>query len=531
MTTVTPAFLAAIAAPVRRTAALLSFDLAAPEAKQLAVVTAPAGNALSKPGQLTNGIEEPDAALATFEPGLWTLDGRFALPRAAGETDFEAGWIGPQMSDANGVLPAGCVLTIDFPVVQKIPCLGLAFDARTNSALADFVVTFFNASGAAVYTEEISGNTDMFVMTSGGAESVRKITVLVTKTAVPFRFPRMAEINFGFRLRFDGENILETSLMSEADPTGAGLPFPRLRAAVRNDGRFDFLDPSDLSKYLQTRQSFEYRHGVDTGNGMEYAHCGAYYLEGWHVTDDRIEFEAAGKTAALDLTPVSFKTYGTATVGALVRQICAAAGLDCAVDAVFDQSPLVCTALGDVSAREALVQLATLASAWIREDTHNTLCFEDPLATAEAQAVLDYTQALDVTALKQSSYFNGVMLTEYSVNASGAHVPAESFKAAPWYDATEPMYGFPVNAACLISNKNTQHAALCSWLLARRFALLKCRLSAETSWRQNPALCVGDSVTVQANRRGEMVPACVYAQALDFRDRALSGETKALIVG
>ena len=531
-TATSPAYDAAVYAPVRTTAATIGFDLAAPEAKHLAVLNAPPGTPFARPAQLLNGVEEPTDAIATFEPGLWRLDGSFVLPNPPEASDFEVGWWGEAQSDALGGLDNPCCIEITFPTVQKIPCIGLSFDARSNTALADFTVTLYGTAGHVLYREEISGNTAMTAQTRAGAEQVQRIIIDIYKTAAPYRHPRITEINFGFRLRFDDNDILEASLITEADPTAQSLPYPRLSASVRNDGRFNFLDPDDFSRYLQTRQTFEYRHGVVLPTGeTEYIHRGVFYLEGWRVSDERIEFNAAGAAAALDLIPYAGLTYETLTLGALFARVCAVAGLGCRIDAAYYSTPLVCAYLGEITCREALVYLANLGCALVYEDSHNTLHMRDLLSADAPGDTLDYDNLLAPPALNQSPYYNGILLTEYTANPTGGgFTSTETFFPAPWHDSTEPPYGLSVVIPCLVANKNAQHAALRDWFLARKFALLSQRITAECSWRQNPALALNDTVTVQANKVNARVQAKVVQTSTDYREGVLSGETKALIM-
>ena len=526
------AYDAAIDAPVRRTVATVGFDLAAPEAKRLAALTVPPENEFSRAGQLLNNIEEIGAPIATFEPGQWRLDGSFVLPVPPGETDYELGWWGRDMSGGDGLLPVPYALDIAFPVVQKIPSLGLAFDTKGNCAMADFAVSFYGSDDVLLYSESFAGNTNCTVQTTGGAEQTRRIRVEMTRTAVPYRFPRICEISFGLRLRFDGADLIKTSLVTEGDPTGESIPFPRLRVTVRNDGRFNFLENEDMSKYLQNRQAFEYHHGVilpDGGREMVYG--GAYYLEGWRVSDERIEFDAAGASSVLENTMCDLRDFATVTVGTLAELILAGSGLSFDIDESLYESPPVCAYLGETSARQALTGVAKLGCALVYENRQNTIRVQDMLAAGAAADTIDYDNMLAPPVLTQSPYYNGVTLTEYTARTgTDGFDRADVFYPAPWYDATEQAYGCPVDLPCMVVNRNPQYEVFRAWFLERKFALLSRRITAEAEWRQNPALCVGDTVVVQADKRGQRVNACTIYNTLEYAGGVLSGTTRALLL-
>ena len=521
---------AAIYAPVRRTVATIGFDLAPPEAKKRATVTSPAGNVFSRAKQLMNGIQEVGAPIATFEKDYWRLDGRFVLPVAPDGIDYEIGWWGKNMSDASGQVPQPCEFMVEFATVQKIPALGLAFDTKAHCAIADFDVFFYNTGGIVIFQQLFRNNMLEAVETSGGAEQVKRIRIVVRKTVQPHRFPRICEINFGLRLRFDGELLISSSLVTEADPMGESVPFPRLQVTVRNDGRFNVLAKDDLSKYLQNRQTLEYQHGVHLADGkIEFVYGGIYYLDGWRISDDRVVFEAAGASSLLDCMTYKGKSLTLLTVGELMDLVLSESDLTYQIAESLFQSPKVCAYLGEMSIREAVKHVAMLAGAMVYEDRRNKLCVLDLLTEEQASDRIDYENMLEAPALRQSPYYNGIWLTEYTVRADNTTFDSEEiFYPAPWYVWTEPRYGYPLNVPCMVTNKNPQYGALRDWVLARRFALLARRITAEANWRQNPALAVGDAVEVQANKHGVNVQARVVYSALDFAEGVLSGETKTL---
>ena len=511
--------------------ATVGFDLAAPEAKRLAELTIPPENVFSRANQLLNNIEEIGAPVATFEPGQWKLDGRYILPVPPGDADYEFGWWGRDMSDVNGLLPVPAILEIDFPIVQKIPSFGLAFDTKGQNAMADFVITFYNTDGSVAHTERFAGNTACTVQTSGGAEQTRKIRVEMTRTAKPFRFPRLCEISFGLRLRFGGDEIIKTSLVTEADPTGESIPFPRLRVTVRNDGRFNFLENGDMSKYLQNRQPFEYHHGVILPDGgQELVYGGAYYLEGWRVSDERIEFDAAGAASLLENAMGSLTGFTPVSVGTLAEMILTGSRLTCEIDQSLYETPPVCAYLGEISVRQALTIVARLGCAMVYENRQNSIRIQDLLTAGDETDAIDYNNMLAPPTLTQSPYYNGITLAEYTARTGTEGFDrTDIFYPAPWYDSTEPPYGYPVDLPCMVTNRNAQYTSFRAWFLERKFALLARRITAEAEWRQNPALAIGDTIVMQADKRGQLVPGCVVHSTLEYAGGVLSGVTRAIL--
>ncbi len=520
-----------IYASVRQTVAQVWFDMVAPDAKEKATVSLPNSNEFSKPRQIIDNVTDMGSRMATFEPDYWKLDGSFALPKHPGDTEFQVGWWGGKMSGADCVLDPVPTITVTFSQIQSMSAIGIAFDEAADQYSTDFEVSAYTTGGGLIYSERISDNLNSYAQTSRGVENVAKIIIKLYKTNHPYRYPRITELTFGFRLRFDGGNIISLSLITEADPMGKAVPYPQLVTTVKNDGRFNHLAPDSYSKYLYRRQAFEYRHGLKLpGGSIEWVYCGVYYLTDWDVSDDEVNFTAVGRLA--DLERITYYNSGSETmsIGALAKKLLDYCGFDYEIATFLFDSPPVCAYFGEVDCRSALAMLANLSSCLIFEDRQNTIRFTDVF---ENQSVdrLDYNNMFSSPSVGLTEYYNGIILREYvqdSGEDSGSFKNSETFYPAPWHDPKEPYYGYSLDLPMMITNKNPQYQVLKEWVLSRKFALLEKRLTANISWRQNPAQEIGDIVDVQIGRKNEFLRMAPFSERLEYSGGVLKGSTKAI---
>jgi len=521
------AYREAIYAPSRQTAALVSLDLSAPEAKDKATAGYTAQNPFSRGYQIVNNIED-NTRMATFEPDYWRLDGSYALPLLPSASAFEIGWWGAAMSDASGLLPPNTGVSVSFSEIQDIPLFALAFDERADEYIVDFNVTAYNSAGSVLLHEEVRGNTRAYAMADGGAENVARVVYTLLRTSKPFRYPRVVELDFGIKIRFDGESILDLSLSNEADPEGKSLPFPQLNVTLRNDGRFDLLDPESYAQYLQHRQPLEYRHGLYLpGGAIEWVYGGVYYLDEWSVTTEQLELTAVGIVARLDNVKHFGEGTSLMTAGQLAETILAQIGMVHEIAPVLYASPLLPAYTGVVSVRNALAMVARLSSVLTLETRNNAMRLVDA-ALVEPMDAIDFESTWRPPKLTLAPYYNGITLREYTERGEGGFDSTEAFYPAPWRDPLEPEYGYPLDLPMMIVNRAPDYPALRAWVLTRRFALIARRYMLDADWRQNPAQELGDTVTVGLNSKGSVLDAVTYSSSWDFTGGALRGQTKLL---
>jgi len=116
---------------------------------------------------------------------------------------------------------------------------------------------------------------------------------------------------------------------------------------------------------------------------------------------------------------------------------------------------------------------------------------------------------------------NGVCTLQIHGNRS-AFSENEVFYPAPWYEEAQGKHPYTVDLPNFLHNV-AHIAALRSWFLRRKFAMLAKRMVCEAVWRQNPTLAPGDGVSMQVDRDGKTLVGHVLRQEMNFSRGVLRG--------
>jgi hypothetical protein len=478
-----------------------------------------------------DNVTDVSAPIATLEPDYWRLDGTFILPLPPGRSNTQVGFWSAAMSDDTGAFSAKPSITVEFSETQNIKEFGAAFDGPSGNYCEELTFEAWDSYGASVYSELITDNASAYGRSAGGAEGVKKLRITFDHTNNPSRYLRVSEINFGIVVNFDGEDILDLSLTTEGDPTGGSFPFPRLSLSVENGGRFDTLDKESFAGYLYARQPFEYDHGlVLPGGAVEWAYCGAYYLQDYEISDDTVSFVCGGKSSVTEDAAYSGSSLAEKTLGAFIEETLAGAGFDAYIAPALYNSPVITCWAGGVSYRDAFAMLTEASCCLSFESKENVIQFVDIINAGAPAGVMDYENLLRRPRVKQEPYYNGVMLAEYAASADGSggvrFERSETFYAAPWRDPFEPDYPYSVDLPMMIVT--AKYPAFRAWFLQRKFALLRKRLSCECDWLGNPALSVGDTVTLQASESGSARDMILVRSGVEYARGVLRGSAKVI---
>lgn len=406
-----------IYAPVRQTIAEISYSLVAPEAKELATVITPTGNAFSRSEQIIDNVTNISTRIATFEPDYWRLDGSFVLPLHPETSNMQVGFWGNILSNSDGIFETIPQITVTFSQVQNIRRFGVAFDEPSDNFCTDLEFTAYDSSLNIIYNERITDNNSAYAYTAAGALNIYRIIIKFYKTNNPYRYLRIGELDFGIVIRFNDMDITNLSLIIEGDHTGRTFPFSQLTLNIHNRGRFNILDPESYAQYLYARQPFEYRHGlVLPDSSIEWVYCGVYYLQNKDISDNAVNFTCVGKSSIANDFTFFKSSFQEITLGRFIENILNELRFDSYIDPILYNSPVITAYTGNVSFRDVFALLSEVSSCLAFENQENTIVFKDILINGVATDIIDYNNALSVTTIKQEQYYNGINLTEYSMS-------------------------------------------------------------------------------------------------------------------
>ncbi|HZW02870.1 MAG TPA: hypothetical protein VFF68_03015 [Anaerolineaceae bacterium] len=282
-----------------KTSTRVSFGLYALELKQdSSPVTATPLQPFSKVQDLRtdNASSRP---YASFEPDFWLLDGGYKfLP--ADPVSVHVGLMSLEMSDAAGVFADPPVLTVAFQQVHTADGLTLRFSNYTGDYASSVAVAYYDAAEALIREDTYAVGSTEF-STGQEVANIKKIVITFQTTNRPYRYLRLAGIDYGELISFEGTSIKAAAVIEETDPLSAELRVNALDLTIfSQDAQFSIINPEGHYAALQERQPLAVYEVVDNQS----VYIGTFYLDEWENQSDTVSlFHAVDLVGVLDRQP------------------------------------------------------------------------------------------------------------------------------------------------------------------------------------------------------------------------------------
>jgi len=304
------------------------------------------------------GISVPK--FATLEQNQFLLDGTFELfpDEPAG---MEWGLWSRSMSDGSGNFATPPKLVISFSENHTSPGLTLYFYKPTDDFINNLIVRWYDEFGNLISTNQsYPDGTKYFI--SNSITDYRRIEIEFISTNNPYRFLKLAGIDFGRMVIFASDGLISAKVLEEIDPTAASISINTLETEVYStDKDFSLLDPQGMFSLLQQQQRLDV---TETVNG-ESIYMGAYYLDTWdEASENSLKLTAVDKIGIIDKTNFYGGIYDNILSGELIAQIMDSAGAEYDLDESLRDIPLS-GHLPIASHRVALQQVALVIGAYV----------------------------------------------------------------------------------------------------------------------------------------------------------------------
>ncbi|MDJ0305396.1 hypothetical protein [Dehalobacter sp.] len=512
MIPVSTQFKEAVYAPVRQTKAKIEFQIVDIDASPDATTTVTSEASISKKAQISDTVTELSGKLATLEPNYWKLDGSFVLPPKPIETGYQVGWWSNAICGADGTFSTPQVITMQFSKDHSSVGITLFFDTKANEYASDFTIRFYNSSNVLLYTETVTGNTLSKYLLEHTFSNYRKIVVTITKWATGSRRARVAEISFGIVYQYTGQEIINASILEELDTISNQVTANELKMTLDNqDKRFNILNLSGVYPALQKKQKINPYLGVLKASGdTEYIPMGIFYLSEWKSDEGTMtaSFTAYDVMDLLAQDNFAGGTYSGATLYNIAQAVFTSAGItDYEIDTAL-QSITSSGSLEKMPHREALQLIAIAGMAAVYSDRVTG----KPIIKQLSDTALDETIDFDNVFNSPKITLDVLINTIYIDNGNTVYTYVDPSKAAD-----EQTLSITVNNGLIT---DATHAAnVAAWILAE----YKKRFLYEINWRMNPAIAVGDIVTVE-DEFSENKQVRITKQEFNFRGY-LDGKT------
>lgn len=457
-----------------------------------------AGAAFTNIDQIYDTITENSLRLATLEPGLWELNGKYALPKESG--NGEIGWWSDALSDGEGVLTPAVKVVLD--TLQEVSSDGITvvFDTKTGEVASDFTVTTYE-NGAVVNQKAVVGNQKTVCVVDCPSAAYTRLEIVFTKTAKPYRRVRLTEVVFGYLQQFEGDRIVSLKLTRESSLYMDALPAGKMSVTIDNsDQAYNVLNPEGIYQFLQEGQ------GMNTAVSLneETVNTGRFYFANATANDDALTatITAYDLIWRLDQGKCNIGASGSWSFKEAVAAIIEDSGVSVTVKipAEIGARNIGKNIPKETTHREALRMAAQAAMTHLYMDRLDRLVAVD-LAWDATVDLLNGERMMSWGEATDTGRINQVELTVSDDYTEDDEVV---------YVATNRKEGEPLQVLS-VENPLAASAAVAQWILD----MAGYRYAYSVSAQGNPARDVGDCIAI-ANVYGGMKNAVVFKQETNF---------------
>lgn len=269
---VTQDFLDKIRADERRVYGKVVIDYTDPFIDQSIQVNASEQANTSYPTQTADAVTEPYAKFAALD-GAWVLGEDWALAPGPDEAELkQMGWWGSQLAGADGSFAEPYpTLTVTF-FSRPIHFLKVVGDSKRGEYPADFEIRLYGEGDTLLYTETVTGNTQVsWTKDITPITRVVKAVLEIRKWSHPGRQAKILEFFTSIQETYEGDDVILIHLLEEREVSQGSLPVGNISANeidIRLDnssGKFDAGNTqSPLYQLLKQNRRIRAWLGVET---------------------------------------------------------------------------------------------------------------------------------------------------------------------------------------------------------------------------------------------------------------------------
>lgn len=380
---VTQDFLDKIKAEKRQVLAKAEIDYTDPFIDQSITISVNEQASVSYPQQVADAVLTVPKKWVSLD-GSCKLDGTYFLaPEPDKLSQYQMGWWGKQMSDANGnfVLPYPALTVTHF--ARPIHTLAVAGDSARGEYPVDFQIDLYAADNTLLYSKAVTGNTQInwqFVLPSPVLD-VTKQVLTITKWSHAGRQVKIVEFFTSIQETYLSDDIVSIKLLEEREASQGSLPAGNITAnevtlSLNNESKKFDVDNvySPLYRLLKPNRKIRLWLGVDINGAVEWVPLGTFWSLDWDSPDDVLEATVTARDRMELLRKGTYQSSQVQTnvsLYTLAEQVLQDAGLtgsEYSIDAAL-QSIIVPYAWFDSTThREALRIIAEAALAVVYAD-------------------------------------------------------------------------------------------------------------------------------------------------------------------
>lgn len=295
---VTQDFLEAMKADKRQVLAKVEVDYTDPFLDQSIAVSASEQGNVSYPGQTADAVEQVLYKWASLD-GSVVLDGSFCLaPTSDKLAQLQMGWWGSQLAGADGAFAAPYPALTVTHLPRPVHTLKAVGDSARGEHPVDFTIELYAADGTLLYTETVTGNTQVTWRKALATSvlDVAKQVLTITRWSHPGRQVKIVEFFTSIRETYLSGDLVSIRLLEEREATQGSLPVGNIsaneiRITLANEGRK--FDPdntqSPLYRLLKPNRRIRAWLGVEINGVPEWVPLGTFWSLDWESDNSTLE--------------------------------------------------------------------------------------------------------------------------------------------------------------------------------------------------------------------------------------------------
>jgi hypothetical protein len=286
--------------------------------------------------------------IATFENQYWLLDGSFNFFVNSDQNRKNNGWWSNSQSNGDGEFTTPPVLIINFPF--PITTIGLTFIFGHENIVKDLQVEW-KLNGVIVDTYTETNNSNSVCIIENHVESYDSLVITFNKTIKPYRFVKLARLDFGIGKEFTSQDLVSINCEFNTDLTSKEANVSTMYLNLHSEeAEFSILNPSGVYLALKERQKIDIY--IDN---LIYSR---FYLKNWYSIDDyNYSFECDNTIGVMNDITFEGGMYNNYSAKTLINTICAKAGFGVEYKDDNIDSKVVSGWIDKTSCREALKQV------------------------------------------------------------------------------------------------------------------------------------------------------------------------------
>jgi len=484
---------------VRSIGISISFALIDTAASGNTTVTDNGAEQFSKVAQLIAAEVKSPGKIMTMEDDLVQTDGTW-IPMPDG---MIVPYWSTALSDERGSFSSPPTLTMNLSAPASSAGFTMLFDDPAKCWPGTVRITAY--SGDSRLAQQEFTVTEAILVANMPVDDYDTVKVEFLNTPAPYRRIKMYQFIFGIIQEFDQSMVVTAEFEYGVSIDCSSIPSRKLTFTFDNkDKQYNFLNPTGIYKYLQNGQS------VYTGISInsESVNTGQFAFQKATASDDALTAQITANDYVMRLEKDKY-TGGQSGTWTLTEAVSAILGDDIQTDIPASlASVIVGKAIpADSTKREALrlVSQAAQCTCWCDRD--GVFVFRD-LVIGTSVDTLTSDNMYGLSGISVGEFYDCVKLTV-----------DDSYSES---DPVEYVAGSGVNVKTYSNPCAINGQQVANWLLAT----LQRRLQYDPSNRGNPAVEIGDTITIY-NAFDAAENAVVTGQTLTYNG-GLKANTKAL---